>query len=143
MPRVGVLSGSGPSPEVQRLLSGFRQGLRELGYVEGNSIAIEYRFAEWNYERLPKLAAELLDLKVDVIVAVNAPAVEAARQKTRETPIVVTLLFDPVAAGLVASLARPGGNITGLSLIAPESVHGLREDVASCAFAASVAILGR
>jgi putative tryptophan/tyrosine transport system substrate-binding protein len=90
--------------------------------VEGRSIAIEYRWVEGKYEQLPKLAAELVHLKVDVIVAVNAPAAQAAKQATKEIPIVITVLLDPAAAGLVASLARPGGNITGLSMIAPELV---------------------
>src|SRR5213593_1298008 len=95
----------------------FRQGLHELGYVEGQNIAIEHRAAEWKYERLPGLAAELVRLNVDVIVAASPPATEAAKQATRTIPIVFTVSGDPVAEGFVASLARPGGNLTGLATI--------------------------
>jgi putative tryptophan/tyrosine transport system substrate-binding protein len=100
----------------------FRQGLRELGYVEGQNIAIEYRAAQWKYERLPGLAAELVRLKVDVIVTASPPATEAAKQATSTIPIVFTVVGDPVAEGFVANLARPGGNITGLATISPELV---------------------
>jgi putative ABC transport system substrate-binding protein len=100
----------------------FRQGLRELGYVEGQNIAIEYRSAEGKSERLPGLAAELVRLKVDVIVSASPPATEAAKRATSTVPIVFALSGDPVAAGLVASLARPGGNITGLATISGEVV---------------------
>jgi len=100
----------------------FRQGLHELGYVEGQNIAIEHRAAEWKYERLPGLAAELVRLNVDVIVAASPPATEAAKQATRTIPIVFTVSGDPVAEGFVASLARPGGNLTGLATISPELV---------------------
>jgi putative ABC transport system substrate-binding protein len=100
----------------------FRQGLRELGYVEGQNIAIEYRSAEGKVERLPGLAAELVRLKVDVIVAASPPATEAAKRATSTIPIVFTVSGDPVAEGLVASLARPGGNITGLATISPALV---------------------
>jgi len=100
----------------------FREGLRELGYVEGQNIAIEYRSAEGKSERLPGLAAELVRLKVDVIVAAAPPATEAAKRATSTIPIVFAVSGDPVAAGLVASLARPGGNITGLASIAAEVV---------------------
>jgi ABC-type uncharacterized transport system substrate-binding protein len=100
----------------------FRQGLRELGYVEGQNIAIEYRSAEGKDERLPGLAAELVRLKVDVIVAASPPAIEAAKQATKTIPIVFTVSGDPVAEGFVASLARPGGNLTGLTTIGPELV---------------------
>jgi putative ABC transport system substrate-binding protein len=100
----------------------FRQGLRELGYIEGQNIAIEYRSAEGKSERLPGLAAELVRLKVDVIVAASPPATEAAKRATSTIPIVFTVSGDPVAEGLVTSLARPGGNITGLATISPELV---------------------
>jgi putative tryptophan/tyrosine transport system substrate-binding protein len=100
----------------------FRQGLRELGYVEGQNIVIEYRSAEGKDERLPGLAAELVRLKVDVIVAASPPATEAAKQATSTIPIVFTVSGDPVAEGFVASLARPGGNLTGLATISPELV---------------------
>jgi putative ABC transport system substrate-binding protein len=100
----------------------FREGLRELGYVEGQNIAIEYRSADGKDERLPGLAAELVRLKVDVIVAVSPPATEAAKQATSTIPIVFPVSGDPVAEGFVASLARPGGNLTGLATIGPELV---------------------
>jgi putative ABC transport system substrate-binding protein len=119
--RVGFMSAGFEGPN-RIYVDAFRERLRELGYVEGRSIAFEYRWGEGKYERLPTLAAELVRMKVDVILAANAPAVEAAKKATGEIPIVVTVLLDPVAAGLVASLARPGGNITGLSMISPELV---------------------
>jgi ABC-type uncharacterized transport system substrate-binding protein len=100
----------------------FRQGLRDLGYVEGRNLVIEYRSAEGKYERLPALAAELVALKVDVIVAGGTPATLAAVQATRTLPIVFIGTADPVTSGLVASLARPGGNVTGLSVLAPELI---------------------
>jgi len=121
VPRVGVLSGGSPSDPVPRGVDAVQQGLRELGYVEGQSIAIEYRWAEWKYERLPALAAELVRLKVDVIVATVAVAIQAAKHATKAIPIVM-VANDPVAAGFVASVARPGGNITGLSMMTPEVV---------------------
>jgi hypothetical protein len=106
----------------------FRQGLHELGYVEGRNIAIEYRSAEGKYERLPGLAAELARLKVevDVIVTASPPATDAAKQATSTIPIIFAVSGDPVAAGLVASLARPGGNITGLASIAVPVTNPLR-----------------
>jgi putative ABC transport system substrate-binding protein len=124
VPRVGYLSAlSRSGPQVQRSLDAFRQELRELGYVEGQSIAIEYRWAEGKVERLPDLAAELVRLKVDVIVASGGvPVAQAAQQATKAIPIIMTGPADPVAAGLVASLARPGGNITGLAIISHELV---------------------
>jgi putative ABC transport system substrate-binding protein len=120
VPRIGVLySGlSGASPAV---LGGFRQGLRERGYVEAKNIAIEYRFDEGNLARLPTLAAELVRLKVDVIVAAGGtPTILAAENATSTIPIIFPTVGDPVAQGIVASFARPGGNITGLTLMAPE-----------------------
>jgi ABC-type uncharacterized transport system substrate-binding protein len=119
VPRIGLLSFRSPTDN-PHLLEAFRQGLRELGYVEGQTIAIEYRFAEGRPERLPALAAELVRLKVDVIVTTAPPAPEAAKQATSTIPIVFTVAGDPVAEGLVAGLARPGGNITGLASIGGE-----------------------
>jgi putative ABC transport system substrate-binding protein len=101
-------------------LQAFRDGLRELGYVEGKNLQLEVRWGEGKLERLPALAAELVQSKVDVIVAATAPSVIAAREATRTIPIVMPVSSDPVGDGLVASLAHPGGNITGLSLMAPE-----------------------
>jgi len=109
--RIGVLnSGSPPAPFVES----FKQGLRELGYVEGRNISIEYRWAEGRDERLPGLAADLVRLKVDVIVASSQAAV-AAKQATTAIPIVMPIITDPVRLGLVASLGRPGGNVTGFA----------------------------
>src|SRR3989337_1028421 len=100
----------------------FRQGLHDLGYVEGRNVVIEYRDAEGKSERFPALAAELVALKVDVIVAPGTPAALAAKQATRTLPIVFPIAGDPVTSGLVTSLARPGGNVTGLSALSPELV---------------------
>jgi putative ABC transport system substrate-binding protein len=100
----------------------FLRGLRELGYVEGRNLAIEYRDAEGKPERLPALAAELVSLNVDVIVAGSTIAALAAKQATKTLPIVFAAAGDPVTSGLIASLARPGGNVTGLSLLAPELI---------------------
>ncbi len=117
--RIGYLAGAlsaNPHPEA------FRQGLRDLGYVEGRNVVIEYRDSEGKLERLPALAAELVALKVDVIVAPPTVAALAAKQATKTIPIVFFVATDPVTDGLVTSLARPGGNVTGLSLLAPELV---------------------
>jgi putative ABC transport system substrate-binding protein len=117
---VGYLSsGSAPSSPNQPLLAAFYQGLTESGYVEGQNLAIEYRWAENNYDRLPALAADLVDRKVDVIAAPGSNSALAAKSATSTIPIVFAG-GDPVAAGLVASLARPGGNLTGVSNIARE-----------------------
>jgi len=123
LPRIGFLAPASLSdPRVPPFLQAFRQGLRELGYVEGQNIAIEFRWAEGRYDRLPGLAAELVRLKVDVIVAAGPNAIQAAKQATQTIPIVMAAVADPVAAGVVASLARPGGNITGISNMLPELV---------------------
>jgi putative ABC transport system substrate-binding protein len=125
--RIGVLA-----QDLQPgLLETFREELRQLGYVEGSDITIELRNAAGQNERLPILVHELLDLKVDVIVAVNTPAAQAARNATRTVPIVMMRVADPVKSGLVASLAHPGGNVTGLSFmpdaLGPKGVELLRE----------------
>ena len=117
--RIGVLE-QGGLPGPNPVYEAFRQGLRDLGYVEGQNTVIEYRYAEGKAERLPDLVAELLRLKVDVIVAGGTPAPLAAKQATRTIPIVMTSAGDPVGTGLVASLARPGGNVTGLSLFSAD-----------------------
>ena len=101
-------------------LEAFRDALHELGYVEGKNLQLEIRWGNGEFERLPALAAELVKLKVDVIVAAASPSVVAARQATPTIPIVMPVSSDPVADGLVVSLAHPGGNITGLSMMAPE-----------------------
>ncbi len=118
--RIGYLGSAGPGTPVSHLLDAFRQGLRELGYVEGRNIAIEYRGAEGRFGRLPDLAAELVRLRVDVILVGGTPAALAAKNATGTIPIVLAGVGDPVGTGLVASLARPGGNITGLSFQTPE-----------------------
>jgi putative ABC transport system substrate-binding protein len=112
IPRIGWLSIRLPSSGSD-LLNAFREGLRALGYVESQNIAIEYRWAEGRFERLPELAAELVRLPVDLIVAAGTPATRAAKQATSTVPIVVPVMHEPVVMGFVASLARPGGNITG------------------------------
>jgi len=123
VPREGYLNpGSASDPVRQRRLEAFRQGLRELGYVEGQNIAIESRWAEGKYDRYPALAAVLVRSKVDVIVAVSAAATQAAQQATRTIPIVMSLANDPVGSGLVPSLAHPGGNVTGISMMGPDLV---------------------
>ena len=117
-PRIGVLSSRlGPLPTRE---GAFQESLLKLGYVEGQSITIEYRYAEERLDRLPELVAELVHSKVDVIVAVSTPAIEAAKNATKTIPIIMAGVSDPVGTGFVASLARPGGNITGLSLQSPE-----------------------
>jgi putative ABC transport system substrate-binding protein len=119
VPRIGYLTGATPEGQAARI-EAFRRGLRELGYVEGKNIVIEYRYAELKPDRLPALAAELVRLKVDVIVTGGSGLTRAAKNATNTIPIVMAQDTDPVANGFVASLARPGGNITGLSNLAPE-----------------------
>jgi putative ABC transport system substrate-binding protein len=117
-PRIGYLLDGSSSSAADRIDT-FRDGLRDLGYVEGKNIVIDYRYAEGRFDRFPELAAELVRLKVYVIVAVSTVAARAAKNATRTIPI-VALSGDPVETGLVASLARPGGNVTGLASLAPE-----------------------
>ena len=115
--RIGFLtSGGTPSSSFEA----FRQGLRDLGYVEGKNIVIEFRDAQAKQDRIPGLVAELVQLKVDVLVSPAQPVIRAAKQATKTIPIVMSANFDPVATGIVDSLARPGGNITGLSTLARE-----------------------
>src|SRR5262249_31093953 len=114
VPRVGTLWTNNPSAD-QRALDAFQQGLRDLGWVEGKNVVIEYRWAEGRLERSPTLAAELVRLKVDVIFASSTSAAVAAKDATRTIPIVMATGGDVVARGLVTSLARPGGNVTGLT----------------------------
>ena len=115
--RIGYLGTSSPALE-PNLVNAFRQGLRELGHIEGQDIVIEYRWAEGKYDRFPELAAELVRLKVDVILTAGTPGALAAKQATRTIPIVMAVVADALAYQLVASLAQPGGNVTGLSTLA-------------------------
>jgi putative ABC transport system substrate-binding protein len=140
--RIGFLEASSPSAIAARI-EAFRQGLRELGYVEGKNVAIEYRYAEGNFDRLPALAAELVRLNVNVIVTGGPTAIPAAKAATTVIPIVMAFDTDPVGSGFAASLAKPGGNITGLSTLAPElsakQIELLKEIVPKLA---RVAVLG-
>ncbi len=117
--RIGYLGPSSPSLE-SHLVEAFRQRLRDLGYIEGQNINIDYRWAEGQDDRFPDLAAEVVRLKPDVIVTTGTPGTLAAMRATKTIPIVMTSSGDAVLAGLVASLARPGGNVTGLTILAPE-----------------------
>ncbi len=120
MPVIGYLSGSLPGPSAPNVVA-FRQGLSETGYVEGQNVSIEYRWAEGSYDRLPALATDLVSRKVDLIVASGGPpSARAAKSATSTIPIVFASGDDPVATGLVASLARPGGNLTGVSFLVVE-----------------------
>jgi len=117
--RIGFLGAATASGSARRV-EALRAGLRDLGYVEGKNIVIEFRWAEGNYERLPQLAAELVRLKVDVLVTAGTPSILAAKSATTTIPIVMASGGDPVATGLVTSLARPGGNVTGMAGFSPE-----------------------
>jgi putative ABC transport system substrate-binding protein len=117
--RIGFLGNSTAALEAN-LVGPFRDGLRELGYEEGRNIVIEYRWADGNYDRFPALVAELLARRVDVIVTAGTPATLAVKQATTSVPLVMVAVGDPVGTGITPSLARPGGNITGLSSIAPD-----------------------
>src|SRR5262245_60880946 len=124
LPRIGFLGGRTPS-DMSPFLDAFRQGLRELGWVEGQNIVIDYRYAEGKFDRLPDLAAELVRLKVDIIVAQPLPAAAAAKNATETIPIVMIAGgADPVGLGLIATLARPGGNVTGSSYSAGQELTG-------------------
>ena len=119
VPRIGYLTAASASAMVPRA-NAFRQGLRELGYMEGKNILIEYQYADGKLDRLPALAAELVRLNVDIIVSGGPAATRPARKATSTIPIIMAQDGDPVGNGFVASLAQPGGNITGLSTVAPE-----------------------
>jgi putative ABC transport system substrate-binding protein len=119
IPRIGVLISASPSIASRRIQA-FQQALGELGYVEGKNIIMEYRYAEGKQDRYPELADELVRLKLDVIITDTSMATQAAKNATKTIPVVFTAANDPVGDGQVASLARPGGNLTGFSLLAPE-----------------------
>jgi len=119
IPRIGIIT-TGTPVAIAHLLEGFKQGLRDLGYVEGQNVHLELRYGEGKADQLPVLAAELVNLKVDVIVAIPNSAIEAVRKATKTIPIVMPIGSDPVGVGFAAGLARPGGNITGLSAYSPE-----------------------
>jgi len=118
-PRIGFLGNSTAALEAN-LIGPWREGLRDFGYVEGQNVAVEYRWAEGRYERFPALIAELLALKVDVIVTAGTPAAQAVKRATSTIPLVMIAVGDPVGTRLVSSLGRPGGNATGLVSIAPD-----------------------
>jgi len=120
VPRIGFVAGSGNPSNPGPLVEKFRQGLRDHGYIEGKNILIEYRYTEGNPDRIPGFVAELLQLKVDVLVSTSVSGIRAARRATKTIPIVMRTTVDPVATGLVDSLARPGGNITGVTTLQRE-----------------------
>src|SRR5215208_6774906 len=121
LPRLGWL-GTGSPTSTNRLLAAFREGLKALNYIEGQNISIEYRWAEGKIERLPELAQDLVHQRVDIIVAGGSLGATAAKGATSVIPIVTAGVGDLVEAGLVASLARPGGNLTGFIAVAPDTV---------------------
>ena len=118
VPRIGYISNSGDANNPGPFLQAFRQGLRDFGYIEGKNILVEFRSAEGKLDRIPGFVAELVQRKVAVLIATNLPAIRAAKEATKSIPIVILTVQDPVAIGLVDSLARPGGNITGLTTLA-------------------------
>ena len=120
IPRIGYVSGSGDANNPGPSVEAFRKGLRDLGYIEGKNILVEYRYAEGVRDRIPSIVAELVRLKLDVLVFHDTSAIHAAKQATKTIPIVMVATQDPVATGIVDSLARPGGNITGLTRLTRE-----------------------
>ena len=130
--RIGFMGNSTAALEAN-LVDAFREGLRELGYEEGRNIVIEYRWADGKYDQFPALVAELIAAKVDVIVTAGTPAALAVKKATTTVPLIMVAVGDPVGTGLVPSLARPGGNLTGLSSVAPTSrANGFSFCVKSC-----------
>src|SRR5215472_8702639 len=115
IPRIAFLTTTSPEDSPNPGIDGFRQGLRDLGYVEGQTITIEWRWGRGRTDQFPKFAAEVVRLKVDVIVAANTPAGRAALMATKKIPIVITFMVDPVGDGINAILSHPGGNVTGLT----------------------------
>ena len=140
--RIGHLAASSPSAENTRLLGAFQAELRERGWIDGQNVAFEYRWAEGRYERLPALAAELTETKVDLIVAGGTPNAVAAREVTRVIPIVMVGATTPVELGLVNSLARPGGNVTGVTFdVSPEQTAKLLELLVEVPGVSRIAVL--
>jgi ABC-type uncharacterized transport system substrate-binding protein len=121
VPRIGLLiPGSASDPQIAPRVESFRQGLQDLGYIEGNNIIIEYRYADGRSERLPELAEELVRLKIDIFVVANDTTARAAKKSTASIPIVMAGSGNPIGSGVIASLARPGGNVTGLTSYSAE-----------------------
>jgi ABC-type uncharacterized transport system substrate-binding protein len=121
VPRIGLLiPGSASGPQIAPRVESFRQGLQDLGYIEGNNIIIEYRYADGRSERLPELAEELVRLKIDIFVVANDTTARAAKKSTASIPIVMAGSGNPIGSGVIASLARPGGNVTGLTSYSAE-----------------------
>lgn len=120
IPRIGVVAASRPNPTPSPTIDGFRRGLRDLGYVEGKNVVVEYRYAEGNQRLVPEFIAEFVRLNVDAIVVGSSAGIRSAKEATKTIPIVMVSVVDPVAAGTVESLARPGGNITGLAILTRE-----------------------
>ena len=128
VPRIGFVAGGGDAANPGFLVEIFRQGLRDVGFIEGKNILVEYRYAEGKVERIPDLVAQLVQLNVDVLVSATTSAIRAAKQATKSIPLVMITNEDPVATGLIESLARPGGNITGVTRLTRE-LSGKRLEV--------------
>ena len=142
--RLAILSpGGAPDPSIPTIPNLLPTALREFGYVEGRNLAVDRRFAEDNFDRLPGLARELVQLRPDVIVAISGQAIQAARDATASIPVVMIISTDPVARGLVTSLSRPGGNVTGVTTVAENSLAGKRLELLKEAVpkAARIAVL--
>jgi putative ABC transport system substrate-binding protein len=120
VPRIGVVPGASDPVNAGPAVDAFRQAMREVGYIEGKNIQVEYRYDEGKVDQLPRIVAELIQLKVDVLVLTAMTAIRAAKQATQTIPVVMTTTQDPVATGMINSLARPGGNITGLTTLSKE-----------------------
>ena len=133
IPRIGYVSVSGNVDNPGPLVEAFRQGLRDLGYVEGKNILVEYRYPAEDADRVPGFVAELVQLKVDILVSSSTGALRTAKQATKTIPIIMVASFDPVESGMVDSLARPGGNITGITRLTRE-LSGKRLELLKEAF---------
>jgi putative tryptophan/tyrosine transport system substrate-binding protein len=120
IPRIGFVPGAGDPASAGPAVDSFRQAMREFGYIEGKNIQVEYRYDEGKVDHLPSIVAELIQLKVDILILTAMTAIRAAKQATKTIPVVMTTTQDPVATGIIISLARPGGNITGLTTLSKE-----------------------